>query len=442
MSEDGVYVVYDLGGGTFDVSIVELMDGLLEVKASTGNHQLGGEDFDWKIVDFLCKKIIVASGVDPREDMKAKALLKEYAEEVKKQLGEQTSVSIELPLIMVKDNKPVGISTEMTREQFVDLIDELLQETMESIQTVLKDAHLTPKDIDDILLVGGSTRIPRVQQLIRELFNKEPRTDVNPDEAVALGAAVQAGLKSGALSDSGLVATDVAPFSMGVAVLKEWKGITTRPGGFAPIIPRNTTIPVTRSEKFSTVSPGQTAVAIEIYQGEHEWVKHNHRLGEFMLEGIPENFEQSEEVEVTFRYNLNGILEVSAKCVSNGKEMTVVVQDALQRNSEEAFQGSYERLEGLWTNLEELEDEEDWEEIDQLIEEIEEESINSSLHEEANQLKGRLIDLLSKLDERDKQKAQQLIDLLDKALAENHEEHLQNAIDEATDVLIDLELEV
>lgn len=438
MSEDGVYVVYDLGGGTFDVSIVELMDGLLEVKASTGNPQLGGEDFDWKIVDFLCEKMIVTSGVDPREDMKAKALLKEHAENIKKQLGEQTSVSIELPLVMVKDNKPVGISTEITREQFVDLIDELLQETIESIKTILKDTGLTAKDIDDILLVGGSTRIPRVQQLIRELFNKEPRTDVNPDEAVALGAAVQAGLKSGALSDSGLVATDVAPFSMGVAVLKDWKGITVRPGGFAPIISRNTTIPVTRTEKFSTSSPGQTAVTIEIYQGEHEWVKHNHRLGEFTLEGIPENFEQLEEVEVTFRYNLNGILEVSAKCVANGKEMTVVVQDALQRDSEEVFQESYERLESLWANLEELDDEE----IDQLIEDIEEPSFSSSLYEEADQLKGRLVELLQKLDESNKRKAQQVIDLLEEAVAEDDEEHLQNVIDEATDSLIDLELEV
>src|SRR5690606_12627392 len=154
---------------------------------------------------------------------------------------------------------------------------------------------------------------------------------------------------------------DVAPFSMGIAVLKNWKGLSGRPGGFAPIIPRNTTIPVTRSEKFYTSAPGQTAVEIEIFQGEHEWVKHNHRLGEFLLEGIPENFEQQEEVEVTFRYNLNGILEVSAACVSTGKEMSVVVQDALKRDSDEAFQESYEKLQQLWENADS--DEDEWEEV-------------------------------------------------------------------------------
>lgn len=441
-SEDGLYVVYDLGGGTFDVSIVELMDGILEVKASTGNPQLGGEDFDWKLVDLLSERMLKTNGVDPRNDVQAKALLKEHAENIKKQLGEQASVAVELPLIMVKDNKPVGISMEITREQFIELIDEQLQETMNSIRNVLKDARLTANDIDDILLVGGSTRIPRVQQLIGELFNKEPRMDINPDEAVALGAAVQAGLKSGALSDSGLIATDIAPFSMGVEVLKEGAGMTGRPGGFAPIITKNTTIPVTRKEKFSTVFPGQTAVSIKIYQGEHEWVRHNHKLGEFLLEGLPENFEQSEGVEVTFRYNLNGILEVSAKSLSNDNEMKVVVQDALRRESKEAFKESYERLESLWTNLVELEDEEDWEEIDDMLDEIEEELPSLPLNEEVAQLKQQGSDLLATLDASYKQKVQQLMDVLDQAVAENNEEHLQKVIDDVTDALIDLELEI
>ncbi|MEC1723062.1 Hsp70 family protein [Schinkia azotoformans] len=457
-NEDGVYLVYDLGGGTFDVSIIEMMNGLLEVKASTGNRQLGGEDFDWRIVDFLAEKIISNAGVDPREDIRAKALLKDEAEKIKIQLSENTSVAVELPLVTVKDNKPVGISTEITREQFIALIDNQLQETIESISAVLKDAGSSPQEIDEILLVGGSTRIPRVAELIRNLFGKEPRTDVHPDEAVALGAAVQAGLKSGALSESGLVATDVAPFSMGIAVLKEWKGLTQRPGGFAPIIPRNTTIPVTRTEKFGTSAPGQTVVSIEIYQGEHEWVKHNHRLGEFLLEGIPENFNKQEEVDVTFRYNLNGILEVSAKCVSTGKEMSVVVQDALRRDSNESFQESVQRLESLWRTAD-LDDndesdytDEDWEMIDDLLgevdlddsdidEEFEDEELTPSvIQEEAIQLRERALNLLDKVDESNRNKVRLVIDLLDEAVAKNDVEQLEKAIDEATDALIDLEL--
>ncbi len=445
MNEDGVYLVYDLGGGTFDVSVVELMSGLLEVKASTGNRQLGGEDFDWKIVDFLAEKIMADSGVDPREDIRAKALLKEEAEKVKIALSESVSVPIDLPLVTVKDNKPVGISTVMSREQFVGLIAPMLQETMESIRKVLNDASLSPKDIDEVLLVGGSTRIPQVVELISEMFGKEARTDVNPDEAVALGAAVQAGLKSGALSESGLVATDVAPFSMGVAVLKEWKGITERPGGFAPIIPRNTTIPVTRTEKFYTSAPGQTEVAIEIFQGEHEWVKYNHRLGEFLLEGIPQNFEKQEEIEVTFRYNLNGILEVSAKCVSTGKEMTVVVQDALQRDSKEAFQESFGQLEKLWgeSDADETVDEPDWEEVLDEIdfdEDEDEELTPTVLHEEAIQLRNRTLKVLNNLDASDQNSLRHLLEELNAAIAENDLTQLRKLIDEITDALIDVEL--
>lgn len=452
MKKDGVYLVYDLGGGTFDVSVVEMMNGLLEVKASTGNRKLGGEDFDWKIVDFISEKIIADNGVDPRQDIRARALLKDEAEKIKKQLSENTSVTVDLPLVTVKDNKPVGLSTEITREQFIELIDPLLQETMESVQAVLKDAHYTPKEIDEVLLVGGSTRIPRVAELTRKLFGKEPRTDVNPDEAVALGAAVQAGLKSGALSESGLVVTDVAPFSMGIAVLKDWKGLTQRPGGFAPIIPKNTTIPVTRTEKFGTTAPGQTAVSIEIYQGEHEWVKHNHRLGEFMLEGIPENFKKQEEVDVTFRYNLNGILEVSAKCVSTGKEMSVVVQDALKRDSKEAFQDSFQHLENLWINAESDEnvnDEnfyDDWDE-DDLLDDIDldeategENHAPTVLQEEAIQLRERALTLLDTLDSSNQDKVRKVIDLLDAAIAENNVKQLENAINDATDALIDLEI--
>jgi molecular chaperone DnaK len=328
-----------------------MMSGLLEVKASTGNSRLGGEDFDWKLVDWFAEQIKLAHGIDPRDDIRARALLKEEAEKVKIRLSEESTVSVSLPVVTVKENLPIGLFVDITRHQFVELIDTFLTETVSCVKRVLDDAGLQPHDIDEILLVGGSTRIPRVCELIRSYFGKEPRTDVNPDEAVALGAAVQAGLKSGILSDSGLVATDVAPFSMGVAVLKE-KGGMVRPGGFHAIIPRNTTIPVTRMEQFYTAADGQTAASIEIYQGEYDWVKYNHRLGEFLLEGIPANGAGTETIDITYRYNLNGILEVTAKCGSTGKEMSVTVQDALNRDSREAFEDSLSRLASLFENKE------------------------------------------------------------------------------------------
>ncbi len=316
----------------------------------------------------------------------------------------------------------------------------------------MEDAALKPQDIDEILLVGGSTRIPRVRQLIRDFFGKEPRTDVHPDEAVALGAAVQAGLKSGALSDSGMVATDVAPFSMGIAVLKEWKGVAMRPGGFHAIIPRNTTIPVTRTEQFYTTADGQTAASIEIYQGEHEWVKHNHRLGKFLLDGIPPNKAGAEAVEVTYRYNLNGILEVTARCVSTGKEMTVTVQDALERHSQEAFQESVKRLEALFVgaagdeSADELFDE-GWELFDEGPDQEDDDGVGDDeelsaavLHEEASSLRRRAEKLLATLSGADRSKVEEMIRRLDEAVAADDIERLRSVLDEATDALIDLEI--
>jgi molecular chaperone DnaK len=357
LGDDQHIFVYDLGGGTFDVSVCELMSGIVEVKASKGNRQLGGEDFDWRLVDWFAQQIENDHGVDPRTDLRARALLKEEAERVKKQLSFEAEVTVSLPIVTVIDNQPIGLYLTVTRAQFESLIDDLLQETMAIVRDVLIDAGLQASDMDEVLLVGGSTRIPRVQALLHGFFGKPARIDVDPDEAVALGAAVQAGLKAGTLNDSGLIVTDVAPFSMGIAVLQSGQLGMPRAGGFSIIIPRNTTIPVTKTERYMTVYPGQTAVSIEIYQGEHEWVKHNHRLGEFLLEGIPENEEEEEPILVEFRYNLNGILEVSAKAASNGKAMSITVQDALQRDSEAVYEESVARLVSLWENAD---DEEDW----------------------------------------------------------------------------------
>lgn len=448
MDEDRHILVYDLGGGTFDVSVVEMMSGLLEVKASTGNSRLGGEDFDWKLVDWFAEQIKLAHGIDPRDDIRARALLKEEAEKVKIRLSEESTVSVSLPVVTVKENLPVGLFVDITRQQFIELIHSLLTETVSCVQRVLDDAGLKPHDIGEILLVGGSTRIPRVRELICDYFGKEPRTDVNPDEAVALGAAVQAGLKSGMLSDSGLVATDVAPFSMGIAVLKE-KGATVRPGGFHAIIPRNTTIPVTRMEQFYTAADGQTAASIGIYQGEHDWVKYNHSLGEFLLEGIPANSAGAEAIEVIYRYNLNGILEVTAKCISTGKEMSVMVQDALNRDSREVFEDSLSRLASLFENKEtESGDdefaEEEWNLFSQLIDDSDpfedEEPPLSILHEEALCLRERAETLLETAGDNRRQ-IETLIESLNDAMSGDDIDKLKAVLDEVTDVLIDLELQ-
>jgi len=440
LKKDGHILVYDLGGGTFDVSIVELMSGILEVKASTGNNFLGGEDFDWKLVDWLANKLINKHNIDPRGDIRAKALLKKEAENIKIKLSSEESVKIIIPVVTVKDNQPVGLSTKINRKQFIDLIDDLLQETIELTKSVLEDAGLSPGDIDEVLLVGGSTKIPRVYELMSDLFDKNPRDNVNPDEAVALGAAVQAGLKSGALPAGELIATDVAPFSMGIAVLKEWKLSKLRPGGFAVIIPKNTTIPVTRSEEFFTAYDGQTKVSIEIYQGEHEWVENNYKLGEFLLEGIPPNHAGEEIIEVKFKYNLNGILEVQAECVSTGKDMTITVQDALNRDSQKGFEESMKKIESIYDGKEGIDD---WEDIIYSDEDIDDKDIDieqswESLIEEADIYIKQLEELKGAMDEVRQKRADKLIRRLREAT--ENEGDVQSKIEDIIDFIIDLTL--
>ena len=453
--KDRHILVYDLGGGTFDVSVVEMMSGILEVKASTGNNHLGGEDFDWLLVDYLAGLMVNENKPDPRLDMRAKALLKQEAENIKMKLSAEEVVKVFLPLVTMQDNLPIGLSTELTREQFVRLVEPLLSETMTHVQQVLKDANLAPQEIDEILLVGGSTRIPYVHKLISDFFDKEPRTDVNPDEAVALGAAVQAGLKSGSLAKSGLIATDVAPFSMGIAVLKEYKHITMKPGGFQAIIPRNTTIPVKRTETFYTASEGQTTASIEIYQGEHDWAKQNHFLGEFLLKGIPPNKVGAESIDVTFYYNLNGILEVTAKCVSNEQEMTVTVNDDLQRDSQEAFEDSIAKLQELIENnaaSTDIDSEDDItdEEMDILAKlaefdseaefEPDDDFSLEAIVAEANLLLKRAEKLMPNATKKERRELDKIAKALKEAMANEDIDTLLAIIDDATDILIDLEM--
>lgn len=439
LEDNSHIIVYDLGGGTFDVSVVEMMDGILEVKASAGNNRLGGEDFDWLIVDWLAEKMIITHQIDPRKDIRAKARLKEEAEEMKKQLSYNESAAVAIPVVTVKDNSPIGLDATLTQEEFVKLIEPLLSETEEKLRQVLKDASLDPKDIDEVLLVGGSTRIPHIHELITSFFNKAPKNDVNPDEAVALGAGVQAGLKSGALSNSGLIVTDVAPFSMGISVLERMQR-RAKPGAFHAIIPRNTTIPVTRTEGFSTTVDNQTAVNIEIYQGENDWVKNNYFLNEFSLEGLPAKQAGEETVDVTFRYNLNGILEVTALNASTGKEMTVVVEDAIDRNSEHAFQDSLTKVEAAYQV-----DEGDIDDELNLFDIMEDDTDNQpeSLEELVKAAEGWKSSFSKELTTRDgvmREKLAQMITTIETALQSNDPSLLNKCIDHSIDLAIDLEL--
>ncbi|MFD1362066.1 Hsp70 family protein [Lentibacillus salinarum] len=437
MQDNSHILVYDLGGGTFDVSIVELMDGILEVKASAGNHQLGGEDFDWILVDWFAEKIIDQHKIDPREDIRAKARLKDEAEKVKKQLSFDETADVSIPVATVSGNKPIGLDITLSRDTFDSLIEPLLLETVEKLKQVLDDANLKANDIDDVILVGGSTRIPQVHQLITDYFGNTPKSAINPDEAVALGAAVQAGIKSGALENNRFIVTDVAPFSMGLAVL-DHTGRRMKPGAFHKLIPRNTTIPVTRTETYYTSVDNQTAVNIEIYQGEHDWVKDNYFLNEFLLEGLPPRPAGTEAVEVTFRYNLNGLLEVTAKNASSGNEMTVTIEDAIDRSSEDVFQDSLTKIEAAY--------EPDEKEIDQQLDLFEwdegdmpaETESYDDLLKEAGEWKERFQKALKASNEQTALK--DAIEDLETAIQSNDPMTLNETIESAIDLAIELEL--
>jgi molecular chaperone DnaK len=443
LEQDQHILVYDLGGGTFDVSVLEMMSGILEVKASAGNSNLGGEDFDWRLVDWLAEKMIKLHDIDPRQDIRTKSLLKNEAEKIKVALSSAEKTIIQLPLVTMKENKPVGLSLEISRAEFVELIDDLLTETITCVKQVLVDAHVDAADIQEVLLVGGSSRIPKVQELITEVFQKEPCSDVNPDEVVALGAAVQAGLKSGALSDSGMIVTDVAPFSLGIAILGEYHG-QEREGVFHAIIPRNSSIPVTRSDQFYTCQPGQVSENIEIYQGEHELVKYNHFLGDFRLDGIPLNWSDVEPLDVTYHYNLNGILEVTATCIKNKKTNSLMVQDALSRNSEQDFTESLNKLQKVFAAA--VEDEgdftEEFEADDDVLLEPEMRPL-PVLEKEAAALERKIEKLMQTATPSQVKQLQALALQMKKAVLQSNAEPfvLQEIVDEIIDFLIALEMQ-
>ncbi len=348
LDKEQFVLVYDLGGGTFDVSVLEMFEGVLDVKASSGNNHLGGGDFDRTIVEWLCKRFEEAHGIDLRRDSKAMVRMKVASEQAKMDLSSMKTTQIMLPFLAAKGADPLSLELELTRTELENLIGPMLKSTLEPVETALRDAKLDKKQISDVVLVGGSSRIPMVQSLLAEFFGKESRRGVNPDEAIALGAAVQAGLKSGVIStDRGIMITDVCPFTLGVEVVTS-NGFQKVGGMFSPIIPRNSTVPVSRTETYSTTAEGQRLVDIKVYQGESRLVKNNTFLDAYTVEGIPPGRAGDEKVAITFTYDVNGILKVATKIVSTGKEAVLAVDKSSQRMSEGERDKAKARLDREW----------------------------------------------------------------------------------------------
>ena len=311
----GTIAVYDLGGGTFDVSILEIGDGVFEVKSTNGDTFLGGEDFDMRLVNYLADEFQKEQGIDLRRDKLALQRLKEAAEKAKIELSSTTQTEINLPFITADASGPKHLTMKLTRAKFEALVDDLVQKTIEPCRQAIKDAGLSAAEINEVVLVGGMTRMPKVQEVVKQLFGKEPHKGVNPDEVVAVGAAIQAGVLQGDVKD--VLLLDVTPLSLGIETLG---------GVFTRLIDRNTTIPTKKSQVFSTAEDGQTAVTIRVFQGEREMASDNKMLGQFDLVGLPPAPRGVPQVEVTFDIDANGIVNVSAKDKGTGKEQQIRIQ--------------------------------------------------------------------------------------------------------------------
>ena len=311
----GTIAVYDLGGGTFDISILEIGDGVFEVKSTNGDTFLGGEDFDMRLVSYLADEFQKEQGINLRNDKLALQRLKEAAEKAKIELSSTTQTEINLPFITADQSGPKHLTMKLTRAKFEALVDDLVQKTIEPCRKALKDAGLTAGEVGEVVLVGGMTRMPKVQEVVKQLFGKEPHKGVNPDEVVAIGAAIQAGVLQGDVKD--VLLLDVTPLSLGIETLG---------GVFTRIIDRNTTIPTKKSQVFSTAEDNQNAVTIRVFQGEREMAADNKVLGQFDLMGIPPSPRGMPQIEVTFDIDANGIVNVSAKDKATGKEQQIRIQ--------------------------------------------------------------------------------------------------------------------
>ena len=310
-------LVFDLGGGTFDVSILEIGDGVHEVLSTSGDTHLGGDDFDQKIIDWLCDEFKKQEGIDLRGDKQAMQRLKEAAEKAKCELSTVVETNINLPFITADANGPKHLDLQLTRAKFEDLSHDLLERCKKPVEQAIKDAGITKSDINEVVLVGGSTRIPAVQALVKEYTGKEPNQSVNPDEVVAVGAAIQAGVLAGEVKD--IVLLDVTPLTLGIETLG---------GVMTPLVPRNTTIPVSKSQVFSTADDNQTAVDIHVLQGERPMASDNKSLGMFRLDGIPPAMKGMPQIEVTFDIDANGIVNVTAKDKATNKEQKITITNS------------------------------------------------------------------------------------------------------------------